>query len=80
MNNYIPGANKNVKAHRARNRLASQFKFWYEIKSGSQMATEFMNIEEAEAWLHSAQQIIVGIQIIERISKAEALNYLKRME
>jgi hypothetical protein len=74
---YIPGANKRQKAARAKLTLAAKFKFWYEIKSGSQLATEFMNINEASDWLLANQQVIVGIQIIERMSKDEVLKIIK---
>lgn len=73
----IPGPNKHLREHRAKKQLTSRIKFWYEIKSGSQLATDFMNVEEAGNWVNKNQQNIVGIQIIERMSKSEAMSYLK---
>jgi len=73
----ILGANKHLREHRAKKHYTTRFKFWYEIKSGSQLATEFMNLEEAASWIKTNHQNIVGIQVIERMSNEEALKYLK---
>lgn len=77
MTELIPGASKRVKEQREKDRLSAKFKFWCEIKSGSQIATEFMNIDQASEWLQSVQQNIVGMQVIETMSREEAVDVLK---
>lgn len=57
---------------------ARNFKFWYEIHSGNQMATDVMNEEEALQWLRGNQQNIVAIQVIENMTKVEAMSYVRR--
>lgn len=60
--------------------MNTKFKFWYEVHSGNQLMTEFMDSEEAGTWVKTCQMNIVAIQIVERMSKQEAMNYIRRIE
>jgi hypothetical protein len=76
MTERIRRASKSLRESRAARTNQARFKFWFETKSGNQMMTEFMDQGEATLWLRTNQQHIVGMQIIERMSREEAMRYV----
>lgn len=72
------GPSNSLKQHRLNKQSKCRIKFWYETKSLNQVASEFMSIEEAEVFLETCNCYIVGIQIVDRMSNEEAMEYLKK--